>query len=283
MYKLICLDLDGTLLTSNKTVSDSNRAALIQCLNNGQQVYLVTGRPLCFSYWIAQKIDPRIHIICCNGAWYQCAGQTIQHEISPIAIRSLVNALEQFPTVHAFFKGAHDIYTTSAYDPRFLYEHINSDLPDFQTCHAHSALPLSALLEQAQHILKVLIYEPNPKTLLDFRTHLESLLEIQVTSMCKQGFDIVARGVDKNHAIQTVCTYLNILPEQVLAIGDGDNDLQMLQAAGLGIAMGNAPAEVQALADVIAPTNDEDGVAWALQHYAHCCIESPKQATQSHS
>ena len=62
---------------------------------------------------------------------------------------------------------------------------------------------------------------------------------------------------------------LHIRPEEVLAIGDGDNDLCMLRSAGLSIAMGNAPAEVQALADVIAPVNDADGVAWALQHYAH--------------
>lgn len=278
MYKCICLDLDGTLLASNKTVSDTNRAALVRCLDNGQQVYLVTGRPVCFSNWIAQKIDPRIRIICCNGAWYQLSDQTIQHEISPIGIRSLVDALEQFPTVHAFFKGAHDIYTASAYDPRFLYEHINTDLPDAQKCHSHSALPLSALREQAQHILKVLIYEPNPQTLLDFRAHLESIPEIQVTGSCPLGFDIVAQGVDKSRAIQAVCAHLHILPEEVLAIGDGDNDLCMLQMAGLGIAMGNAPAEVQALADVIAPTNDEDGVAWALQHYALCCIEQkPKR------
>lgn len=269
MYKCICLDLDGTLLSSDKTVSDANRAALLHCLDNGQQVYLVTGRPVGFSYWVAQKIDPRIRIICCNGAWYQLNDQTIQHEISPHGIQAMIDILARFPTVHAFFKSAQDIYTTSAYDARFLYEHINTDLPDHQKCHSHSALPLSALREQAQHILKVLIYETNPQTLLDVRRHLETLPDIRVTGCCSLGFDVVAQGVDKNHAIQSVCMQLHIRPEEVLAIGDGDNDLCMLRSAGLGIAMGNAPAEVQALADVIAPVNDADGVAWALQHYAH--------------
>lgn len=278
MYKLICLDLDGTLLTSSKTVSERSRTELIQCLDNGQQIYLVTGRPVCFSYWIAQKLDPRIRVISCNGAWYQLGDQTIQHEISPTGIQSIVATLNRFPTVHAFFKGAHDIYTMSDHDPRFLYDPINADLSESQKCHSHSALPLSALLEQAQHILKVLIYTPDPQILHDFRIHLESLPEVQVTATCKLGFDIVAQGVDKSLAIQKVCAHLNILPQEVLAIGDGDNDLQMLQAAGLGIAMGNASAALRSQADITAPTNDNDGVAWALQHYAHCCTKSSKQA-----
>ena len=269
MYKCICVDLDGTLLSSDKTVSEANRSALFHCLDSGQQVYLVTGRPPCFSHWIAQKIDPRVRIICCNGAWYPLNGQTIQHEISPCGIQAMIDILTQFPTVHAFFKSAQDIYTTAAYDAQFLYEHLNADLPPHQQCHSHSALPLSALREQAQHILKVLVYETNPQTLLAVRRHLETLPEIHITGCCALGFDVVAQGVDKHLAIQSICTQLGIHPKEVLAIGDGDNDFRMLYLAGLGIAMGNAPAQVQALADVVAPPNDADGVAWALQRYAH--------------
>ncbi len=268
MYKLICLDLDGTLLGSKSKLSERNRDALIQCLNNEQQVYLVTGRPVCFSHWIARQIDPRIQIICCNGAWYQLSDQLIRHEISDATIASIQAILQRFPSVHAFFKGEHHIYTSSAYDPRFFYDHINPDLPDSQRTLSHFSLSPSILLQKAKCILKVLVYDEDPNVMSDLRTQIERLGGVHVMGYCNISFDIVAQSVDKSIAIRKVCAQHNIPMEQVLAIGDGENDLQMLKQAGLGIAMGNASISLQTQADLIAPSNDEDGVAWALQHYA---------------
>lgn len=270
MYKLICLDLDGTLLDPTSNLSASNRNALIQCLNNGQRVYLVTGRPVCFSRWIARQIDPRIQIICSNGAWYQLSDQLIRHEIPHPILSALQTTLQRFPSCSAFFKGEHDIYTTSAYDPRFFYDTINSDLPEPERTLSHFSLSPSILLEQAKHILKILIYDTDLETLSDLHTQIERRSDIHVTGYCSTSFDIVAAGVDKSTAIQKVCAHYSIPLEQVLTIGDGENDLGMLKQAGLSIAMGNAPTFIQEQTDLVAPSNDANGVAWALQHYALC-------------
>jgi hydroxymethylpyrimidine pyrophosphatase-like HAD family hydrolase len=80
--------------------------------------------------------------------------------------------------------------------------------------------------------------------------------------------NVVNGGADKGKALQLVCGRLGVPVEQSMAIGDAAPDLQMMHAAGIGMAMGNAPDDVKAQADIVGPGNMEDGVAWAIERYA---------------
>lgn len=82
-----------------------------------------------------------------------------------------------------------------------------------------------------------------------------------------EALEIVPTGVNKAAGLARVAAILGIPREETIAIGDGENDISMLRWAGLGIAMANAPENVKAAADVIAPACDEDGAAWAMEKY----------------
>ena len=118
----------------------------------------------------------------------------------------------------------------------------------------------------------MLVYEENRPRLQQIYDQIQAYPTLEPTGCAPVGFDVVATGVDKAHAISLVCDDLHLSMEQVICMGDGDNDIQMLQQAGLGVAMGNADDLVKASADVCAPSNDEDGVAWVLRNY---CLTTP--------
>jgi Cof subfamily protein (haloacid dehalogenase superfamily) len=80
--------------------------------------------------------------------------------------------------------------------------------------------------------------------------------------------NIVHRQADKGRALRMVCEHVGVAPEDAMAIGDAAPDLEMMKAVGVGMAMGNAPDDVKAQADVVGPSNLEDGVAWAIREFA---------------
>ena len=272
MYQMVCLDLDGTLLNRSRAVSMENRKALIDCLDRGIYIYLVTGRPPCFARWLARQIDPRIRVICSNGAWYQLGSKVVQHPLSSQAVQFLLDILQNSPTTTMFFKNEHHIYTNADHDDRFLYDHLNADLPLEERCHSHTGLSPAQLSDHLDQVVKVLVYEENRPRLQQIYDQIQAYPTLEPTGCAPVGFDVVATGVDKAHAISLVCDDLHLSMEQFICMGDGDNDIQMLQQAGLGVAMGNADDLVKASADVCAPSNDEDGVAWVLRNY---CLTTP--------
>lgn len=267
MYQMICLDLDGTLLNRARAVSARNRNALIECLNRGISVYLVTGRPPCFAKWLARQIDSRIQVICSNGAWYQRNEQVIQHRMSADAVQFLLHILQENPTTTMFFKNAQHVYTNAERDERFLYDHLNAQLPEQDWCDSHTNLSLEQLSCQAHDILKVLVYEEDTERLQQIYQQIQAYTELEPTGCAPVGFDVVACGVNKAKAISEICADRHIPLAQTICMGDGDNDMEMIQQAGLGVAMRNADAQVRACADLCAPTNDMDGVAWVLERY----------------
>jgi len=92
--------------------------------------------------------------------------------------------------------------------------------------------------------------------------------------------EVTAQGVSKGRALRSVAEFLGVPMDQVLVIGDAPNDISMLTEAGLAVAMGNAPPEVQAAATVVAPTIQEDGVAWALRRFVLSPLNHDGQARE---
>ena len=103
-------------------------------------------------------------------------------------------------------------------------------------------------------------------TLVESEAKLRRLeLDINLVYSAPHYLEITRRGVTKGAAVANLTRFLGIPPERVAAVGDGENDISMFEVAGLAIAMGNAAPHVQQAADLVAPSNDEDGLAWALK------------------
>lgn len=264
--RLIALDLDGTLLV-NKKISEKNIQTLRSCIEKGIQVVLVTGRPYCFTKMLARKIDESVGVIAANGAIYEIGTHYMEKTLDNAVIPVLVDILKKYPSAHAFFKGKHEFYTHEPYDDRFLYDHMNDIFSEESRVHSNVNLSFDELKKQTKDILKILVYDFNEQMLSELRKEIECVVNICVTDYQKISFDVNAAKVDKGVAIDEVLQKLHIDHSQVMAFGDGNNDIPMFQRAGMSVAMGNASDEVKAYCDFITDDYREDGVANAIMKF----------------
>lgn len=134
--RMIGLDLDGTLLRRDQTVSEGNLQALRKCVEQGIQIYLISGRPYCFTKMIAQQIHERVKVISSNDGIYEIGTRCIEQWIEPYCLHQIIEVLKREEHAHAFFKGKYEFFTHEHYDERFLYVHMNNRLPaDVQVKH----------------------------------------------------------------------------------------------------------------------------------------------------
>ncbi len=264
--RLIALDLDGTLIQNN-TISTANIQALRDCINKGIKVILVTGRPYCFTKMLAKKIDDRVGVIAANGAICEIGNHIQENLIKDEALPNIIDILKKYSSAHAFFKGKKYFYTHEAYDQRFLYDHMNEQMPSDCRVESFTSLSWDELKQKANSIAKVLVYDFDENKLASLRKEIECIKNISVTDYQKISFDINAEEVNKGKAIQNALRDLQITSKELMAIGDGNNDIPMFQLAGVSIAMGNASEEVKSYCNFVTDDYKNDGVAKAISKY----------------
>lgn len=265
-FRMVCVDLDGTLFGASGEVSVRNADALRSCLERGVRVYLVTGRPYCFTRYYARRISGEAGCICANGACVEDGEYFRTHEISKAALESFIDALEESGS-KAFFKSLSRFYTHEEYDERFLYQHRTELFTDRIRLETYTCLSYPELKLRADNIQKVLAYDEDKRAMAALRERTEHMDGLNVSSYNDMSIDVTARGVDKGSGIREVCLRNGIKREEILAIGDSYNDLPMFEASGFSVAMGNAVRELKERADTVTGQNTENGVAQALERY----------------
>ena len=175
--------------------------------------------------------------------------------------------LKEHAHAHAFFKGKHEFFTHEPYDERFLYDHINNQLPVEVQVTSFTGMSWEDLKHHAHDIAKILAYDMQTDRLLKARKQIECIENITVTDYQPISFDITAGGVHKGNAIKAVLQSLHLKKEEFMAFGDAMNDLPMFAEAGLTVAMANAAEEIQASCDIVTADYMDDGVAKAIQRY----------------
>lgn len=114
-------------------------------------------------------------------------------------------------------------------------------------------------------ILKFTIIEENNTSILPvIKEELETIEGLKITSSWENNIEIMSEGVDKGQAIKMLCEHLNIGRSEIMAFGDNYNDIEMLEYAGLGVAMGNSNDDIKEIADYVTDTNEESGFANAI-------------------
>jgi Cof subfamily protein (haloacid dehalogenase superfamily) len=116
-------------------------------------------------------------------------------------------------------------------------------------------------------ILKVIVFNDNAELLAKIRKEISEKLEVQITSSYVDNIEIMNKGVSKGRALEILGGYLGVSREEMIAIGDSENDLEMIKFAGLGVAMENAVDEVKRVADYITKSNMEDGVKHVIEKF----------------
>ena len=269
--KIIFMDLDGTLLDSQKRLPEANRAALAQAAEKGVHIVPATGR---FYTAIPEALRtlPFIrYAVCINGAQIYDAGEdaTLHRAEIPLGLAMRVFAhLDGLPAIYdCYLDGAG--YMSAAFfrqldryiaDPIInrMVRGMRTQVDDFK----------GYLAARGRSLQKIVLFfadqAPRAQALEDLPVRFP---ELAVTSSIPNNIELNIAAANKGAGLLALCAHLGIDPAQAMAIGDGRNDLAMIQAAGLGVAMANADAPVLAAADHVTGSNDESGVAQAIEKF----------------
>ncbi|MFC3040496.1 HAD family hydrolase [Virgibacillus xinjiangensis] len=252
--RAIFIDMDGTLLTNSNEISERNMEAVSRLANQGVKVFLATGRQYEITAPYHAALGLKTPMICLNGA-------SIHDGITGNAIHTRQIHLdeEHFHYVTASVPCNIMIHTT---DGLFCRQN-SAEVAEWVK---ESGIPPRYIgdLRKAeyQHVLKYSIrtgaQSPELSRLFKDKGHVIDW---------EDGFEIVAPGVSKWSAINKLLQAFRINSRETVAIGDGPNDLQMLQSAGTGVAMANAHPEVKAAADFITTHHQRDGLAEFIERY----------------
>lgn len=264
-YKLLVLDLDGTLTNSRKEISQRNRETLIALQKEGTKLVLASGRP---TYGIAPLADELQmdklggYILSYNG------GEIIDWETKKMLFAKLLPD----EVVPALYESAtRNEVAILTYDKEFIV----TEHPDDPYVKKEAFLnkmqirPSQHFLDDIALPLPKCLMVGDPDRLIPIEAELSVLLQGQISVYRSEPFflELVPEGIDKAQSLAVLLDKLGMQREEMAAIGDGYNDLSMIQFAGMGIAMGNAQEPVKKVADYITLSNDEDGVAAAVEKF----------------
>lgn len=263
-YKMVVLDLDDTLLRHDLTISDRTRDALLRAQKRGVRVVLASGRPTGAIWRYAQELEIARHggyIVSFNGAVVtECATERaiFQQALPKEIIHELFD--------HSVEHGAHIL---SYVDDQIVTSRANewADIEQKLTgMELREATDFKGAIQQ-DAIKAILLQEPEHLKMVSEK--LRPLVQDRMNMVISKPFflEFTDKGIDKRHSLAMLCEKLEILPSEVIAIGDSYNDVGMIQFAGLGVCMANGPEDVRAKADFVTASNMEDGVAVALEKF----------------
>ena len=265
-YRLLALDLDGTLIGNDLRVTVPVCKAVAAAQARGIYVTLATGRPFRSALPFARQLGLRDPLICYQGALirHPLTGDVLHHVPMPGSL-----AAEAIELLHAA-----GTCVIACIDERLGI--IEDGIP-FAGFVRRWGSPDPAHLFVASNLAEIarvtpptkLMFSGDPPLVQQELAHLTAHFgtDLSVVRSDATLGEVTAPGLSKALALATLARHLSVARERVIAIGDQDNDVPMLQWAGLGLAMGNAPSSVRRMADAVVPSVEEDGVAWAIHEY----------------
>ncbi|NLZ34795.1 MAG: HAD family phosphatase [Clostridiales bacterium] len=272
--KLICIDMDGTLLNSKHEVSDENKKAIKKAHDRGVNIALCTGRMFLSAKYYADLIGINTPIIASNGAFIKNGynDKAIYENPLPkdIAIEIYKIAKKYGLTIQ--FNSWNVLFMETPASEEHAYVVMNRDLPEEKRVKFIINEKLDEAIQNYEgNILKAGVIEKaaNKDKLWTAKEEIKDIFrdKLHVVSSGDNNFEITVGSVSKGNAAAYLANMLNIPQEEVMCIGDSENDLSMIKYAGIGVAMGNGLDIVKEAADFITDTNDNSGVGKAIKHF----------------
>ena len=262
-YQLIAMDLDGTLTNDQKVITEKTKAALMAAQEKGIRLALASARPSPGLFKERDALRLQDHggiLMSYNGGRIVDAatGRVLFETAMDIEqTRWVLRKLESLPVTPILDDGV-QFYVTDKTAYKVDYECRNNNM----TC--TEVENLADFLHFAP--IKILM-SAQPEEIHRIQQRIAQFLPENLTVVQTAAFylEIIPAVINKGQGIRDICGVLGIDTEQVITFGDAQNDIPMLQAAGMGVAMGNATDAVKAAADMVTLGNNEDGIAAALE------------------
>ena len=274
MAKAILLDIDGTLTNDQKVIAPRTRDALLAAQDDGAVLVLASGRPSMGLTGFADVLHMKDHngvFVCFNGAKsinYQTNEVYFQQTLSVDQGKRVLEHMHEFDVCPIYDRDAY-MYLENAF---FTIERDGSpwNIAEYEA-HNNNYL-LCEVANNAAFMdweLNKILVAGQPEYLQKVWKQMATPFEGELSSMFTAPFyyEFTPLGVDKTRALSETFATLGIDRSEVIAFGDAQNDQSMIEWAGTGVAMGNAVDEVKAVADYVTLSNNDDGIAAALEHF----------------
>ncbi len=268
--RVLGLDLDGTLLDDRKRIGGKTMTALERAYEQGVAIVPVTGRPHEGIPALVRDLPFVRYIISCNGATIRDMqeGLVVRETLIPVA--QSLDVLRMLQEEKMAFEVLCD---GVGHAEGWVYERLiaqspqNTFLPTYVKQTRRIIADTAAFVAAGRGLEEFFVMPDTTQETARLRKTLEKMPGLHVVQPAPRALEITAAGVDKGASLLHLAGRLGASRAEVMAMGDSGNDLAMLKAAGLSVAMGNATDEVKALADYLTETNENDGVAQAVERF----------------
>lgn len=268
--KMIGLDLDGTLLTTQKKITPYTKAVLEDALAQGIVVLVSTGRPISAVPKEILAIPGMKYAVTANGARVlniETGEVILENMLSLETAEKVLRIFQKYDTIHEIFIGGEG-YTSKSVT--HAYEYFKN--PSMAEYFMNTRIPVedvaAKMLENGEPVDKVQGIFKNEEERQKAGKELEFIKGITVSNAIGNNLEANKEGIDKGAALVCLGKMLGIKREEIMACGDGMNDYEMLKTVGFAVAMENGDEKLKGIADYITVSNDEDGVAKAIQKFA---------------
>ncbi len=267
-YRLLALDMDGTVLNSEKKITSHTASAMHEAMARGKEVLFATGRCPTEVREDLKAFPEMNYVLCLSGALVldlRCgetlANVTISRELVE-KILSVADGLDAMVTLYA----GDDVFVEHKRKGNMTYYGCQCFAKLYDDCAVWVENIRDVLITHGDCVHKANIFCHSPE---EWKKADEGLrgLPLNYASGIPNNYEISPCGVDKGVGLKKLCEATGISIQQSIAVGDEGNDVAMIKAAGLGVAMGNAPEWIQKLADWVTSDCDHDGVAEVIETY----------------
>ncbi|HNR04197.1 MAG TPA: Cof-type HAD-IIB family hydrolase [Bacillota bacterium] len=267
-YKMLVTDMDYTLLNKEKRVSDRNREALRRAMEKGVHMVVATGRIYTSARIYAKLLGLDTPIIASNGALIKDASKTIFRDIlSQDTVREMLRLCHKYG-IYCHFFTENTIYSEKLINVSLRYTEWNKYMGEEDQVKIRIVDDGEEIIEAAKsEVLKAVVFDDDDEKIQKLRDGIMETGIVSVSQSMKHNLEVMNKGVTKGNAVRILAQLYGINREEVIAIGDNENDISMIEYAGLGIAMGNAEECLKRAADHVTGDYQEDGVAEAIEKF----------------
>lgn len=288
MYKLVAIDLDGTMLNSYGMVTENTKQAIKNTINKGTEVIIASGRPIDSIKTIAKEIGSENYFIAGNGALiYDIKKDEIIYEkfMNKQKVLEIIKICEENSIAYNIYTEKTIIAKGLKYNVLYYYKE-NLKKEESKKTNITIVEDVYEYIKNSENekFLKITVCDETKSVFNSIIRKLRTVEDIDVLDvlhmsrkMIKQGTEdvqieyyyteISLKDVDKWNAIEYLAEKMNISRDEIIAIGDNINDKEMIENAKVGIAMGQSTPVITEIADFVTSNNNEDGVARALEKY----------------
>jgi Cof subfamily protein (haloacid dehalogenase superfamily) len=274
-YKLICIDIDGTLLNSKRQVGNATKISIQKARALGVNIVLSTGRIYTDAVCFADLIGINSAVIAANGAYIKVRDKAeviFQSVLGADLAVKVLDICKRYRVAPHFYTAQTEYHGNCLFNISMAWNRMRTGMKQSLCMTKRKYIPsrtkwLQIIDKEKDSLVKAFILNVGEPKLGLIREEFLRIKELEVTSSGSNNIELNCKGITKGKGVEILSRYYNLKPQEIMVIGDSENDLSMFEYAGLSVAMSNASDIVKQKADYVTVSNDRDGVAKVIEDF----------------